>query len=100
MRAVPIIMCEEGSNLETWRHRADSNRWSSFCRALPCHLATVPELSPIYTIARWRVSSLHWPLISCIISKPPSLGAWILRGLCDLIREAREVHSYDCPGAS
>lgn len=30
-----------------WRHRADSNRWSSFCRALPCHLATVPHQHPI-----------------------------------------------------
>src|SRR5216684_5915260 len=25
-----------------WRRRADSNRWCSFCRAVPYHLATSP----------------------------------------------------------
>src|SRR5216683_7651320 len=27
-----------------WRRRADSNRWCSFCRAVPYHLATSPYL--------------------------------------------------------
>src|SRR5579885_1058773 len=33
----------ESSRLEKRRRRADSNRWCSFCRAVPYHLATSPS---------------------------------------------------------
>src|SRR5437764_14785324 len=32
------------SRLFLWRRRADSNRWCSFCRAVPYHLATSPHI--------------------------------------------------------
>src|SRR6266702_5552048 len=64
------------SRLILWRRRADSNRWCSFCRAVPYHLATSPfELegeretgieSATFSLARRCSTTEPLPHYTCI----------------------------------
>src|SRR5713226_3041268 len=61
-----------------WRRRADSNRWCSFCRAVPYHLATSPEIHKrdgeretgiepaTFSLARRCSTTEPLPLIPCV----------------------------------